>query len=100
MTATTTTVDAQPAKRTRRVTKPAETPQETPGAGEAAPVKRTRRARKKTDHPVTTVKVHLGVQDLAGALYRDAVARVGGERNLYRIRVLSPSRYEVDLNRS
>lgn len=67
-----------------------------------APVKKTAATRRprRVKQPVTVTKVALGVQDLAGSLYRDAVKRVGGEKNLYRVRVLSPSRYEVDVTRS
>jgi hypothetical protein len=96
------TVDAQVAKRTRRTTKPAaEAAGEAPPATEKATEKKTpaKRTRKTTSAPapVTVRKVALGVHDLAKALYDSALERVGGDpKKLYRVKVLSPSRYEID----
>ena len=63
------------------------------------PRQRTRGAAPRTRGPVAPVtvrKVHYGVHDLAAALRRDAIQRVG-EHGLHRIRVIHPGAYELDL---
>lgn len=91
--------EAQVAKRprktaTRKVTAKAKT--EAPTTTTKKPTAKPAAKKPAAVYAVTVRKVTLGVKDLPKALYDDALERVGGDpKKLYRVKVLSPSSYEL-----